>query len=131
MSENRVFTTPSHYRVSWVGLTMILVVHLSAPFCPGRWKFARIGWAARQHGGRSKIEVNPTQVSDQMGHPVLDIMSVFDPSIIINQSLTMGWYCTLSVLYSFPPMMMGHSSTLSPCFLSAASKSALSLEPGM
>ena len=43
---------------------------------------------------------------------------------------TMGWYCTCSVLYSWPPMTIGTSSVWSSYFLIAASRSDLSWLPG-
>ena len=38
----------------WVGLTMILVISLSARFCLGSWKFGRIDWTTEQDVGISK-----------------------------------------------------------------------------
>ena len=55
---------------TWVGLTLILAVPPSAWICLGWWEIGRTGWAAGKDGGTSKIKVNPTQVRQQMCHPV-------------------------------------------------------------
>ena len=41
---------------TWVGLTKILGVPLSAQFCLGCWQLGGSSWAIRQHGGTSKSE---------------------------------------------------------------------------
>ena len=55
---------------TWVKLTFILAVPLSARFCLGWWEIGRIGRAAGQVEWNIKIKVNPTQVWDVMGHPI-------------------------------------------------------------
>ena len=57
--------------VTWVGLTMLLVIPLSARFCLGRWGFGRIGWVTGKDGWTSQIKVNPTHVTDHHCHPVM------------------------------------------------------------
>ena len=54
---------------------------MSAQFCLGRSKFSRIIWAARQHGGTPKIKVNPTPVSDLIGHPGHCLIFLCPPTI--------------------------------------------------
>ena len=68
----------SHLVVDWVGLTWILSVPLSARFCLGWWEFGRSGWAAgkldrRTRWWNTQIKVDPTQVHEQMEHPVFRI----------------------------------------------------------
>ncbi len=48
----------------------------------------------------------------------------------VNLELTMTWYLTSSVLYSLPPMTIGHSSVWPANLLSAAFSSALSVLSG-
>ena len=58
----------SHLLVDWIGLTWCLSVLLSAQVCLGWWEFGRSGWA---QWWNTQIQVNPTQVDEQMGHPVV------------------------------------------------------------
>ena len=63
----------SHLLVDWVVLKGILCVPLSAQFCPilpglmGIWPKRLCSWA---RWWNTKFKVNPTQVHEQMGHPV-------------------------------------------------------------
>ena len=55
---------------SWVGLTLIYDVPLS---CPAAQSFLPISHLPKQNqaeGGRAKIKVKPTQLSEQMDHSV-------------------------------------------------------------
>ena len=55
---------------SWVGLTLILDVPSS---CPLAQPVLPISYQPKQNqaeGGKAQIKVNPTQISDQMDHPV-------------------------------------------------------------
>ena len=55
---------------TWVGLTMILVIPLSAWLCLGRWDFGRIGWSTGQGGaGWHNILCRPASVSTYGLHP--------------------------------------------------------------
>ena len=51
------------WSVTWVGLTLILDIPLSARFCLGRWKFGRIGWSGVQDGR------TPNSKSTQLPNP--------------------------------------------------------------
>ena len=68
-------TQPTGWHISWwtwVGLTLILILDVqhSAWFCLGWWEIGRTGWAGGQDGETSKIKVYPTQVRQEMCHPV-------------------------------------------------------------
>ena len=49
----------------------------SASFCLGWREIGRTGWAAGQDGGTSQIKVNPTQVRQEMCHPVVLQIKIF------------------------------------------------------
>ena len=55
--------------VWWKAYRAGTLVSLSAIFCWGRWESGSIGMAAGQDGGTAKINLNPTQICDQMPLP--------------------------------------------------------------
>ena len=123
---------------TWVGLTWVLTVPQSARFCLDWWEFGRSGWAARQDDGTSQIKVNPTQVRQEMGHPVL--LMKFNFVIIIhvennqiwNESLSL--FCQRSQQTDVTTMQLGHIHTCakySSAILNAHSLQILSGRAGL
>ena len=51
-------------------------------FCLGWWEIGKSGWASGQDIGTSQIVVSPTQLSDQMDHPVHMDGFAFMPSML-------------------------------------------------
>ena len=62
------------------GLTWILSILLSARVCLGWWGFCRSSWTSWWN---TQIKVNPTQVHEQMGHPVY--LQYIQPRFIISK----------------------------------------------